>query len=49
MEAARLKANGGLSVADSRIGATAIIHNAVLVHKDPEFTKFGNILQKHLG
>src|SRR5438034_11791636 len=34
--AAVLKAAGGLSVADSWIAATAQVHNAVLVHRDPE-------------
>jgi predicted nucleic acid-binding protein len=46
--AALLKAEGGLSVADSWIGATAIIRNAVLVHKDPEFTRHKNIPQKFI-
>src|SRR5881409_1931439 len=35
--ASRIKASGRISVADSWIGATAIIHDATLVHKDPEF------------
>ncbi len=34
--AARLKAGGKLSLADSWIAATAIVHAATLVHKDPE-------------
>jgi predicted nucleic acid-binding protein len=46
--AARLKAKGGLSVADSWIGATAIAREATLVHKDPEFTKFKEIPQEFL-
>jgi predicted nucleic acid-binding protein len=46
--AARLKASGRLSVADSWIGATAISRQAVLIHKDPEFTKFPEIAQEAL-
>jgi ribonuclease VapC len=37
LEAARLKQRGGLSVADAWIAATAVLRQAVLVHKDPEF------------
>lgn len=47
--AALLKAGGGLSVADSWIGATAIVRDAILVHKDPEFTRLKNIRQKLLA
>jgi predicted nucleic acid-binding protein len=47
--AARLKARGRLSVADSWIGATAITRQAVLIHKDPEFTKFAEITQETIG
>jgi ribonuclease VapC len=46
--AARIKAHGKLSVADSWIGATAIIHNATLVHKDPEFEPIKEIRQEIL-
>jgi len=46
--AALLKAEGGLSVADSWIGATAIVRNAILVHCDPEFRKFQSIPQRYL-
>ena len=46
--ASRIKAAGGLSVADSWIGATAIIHGATLVHKDPEFEPFKEISQEAL-
>jgi len=35
--AARVKARGGLSLADSWMAALALIHDAELVHKDPEF------------
>jgi len=46
--AALLKAEGGLSVADSWIGATTIVWNAILIHRDPEFTKFPEIPQKFI-
>jgi predicted nucleic acid-binding protein len=35
--AAQIKANYRLSVADAWIAALAKDHNAILVHKDPEF------------
>ena len=38
-EAARIKAGGGLSVADAWIAATAAVRDAVLVHKDREFAR----------
>jgi predicted nucleic acid-binding protein len=46
--AARLKARGRLSVADSWIGATTVAYSATLVHKDPEFEPFKEILQEVL-
>jgi predicted nucleic acid-binding protein len=46
--AARIKAHGKLSIADSWIGATAIAHGATLVHKDPEFEPFKEISQEIL-
>ena len=46
--ASSLKATGGLSIADSWIGATAIARDATLVHKDPEFSKFTAISQEML-
>lgn len=46
--AARIKAHGRLSVADSWIGATAIAYGATLVHKDPEFEPFKEIPQEIL-
>lgn len=46
--AARIKARGRLSVADSWIGATAIAYAATLVHKDPEFEPFKEIPQEVL-
>jgi predicted nucleic acid-binding protein len=36
LQAGRLKASHRLSVADALIAATAKLHDAVLVHKDPE-------------
>ncbi|HEV8132278.1 MAG TPA: PIN domain-containing protein [Acidobacteriota bacterium] len=47
--ASLLKSGGGLSVADSWIAATALVHQATLVHKDPEFSKLKNIPQQILG
>jgi len=35
--AAGLKSRGGLSVADAWIASLALLHDAQLVHKDPEF------------
>lgn len=46
--ASRIKAHGGLSVADSWIGATAIAYDATLVHKDPEFEPLKEITQEVL-
>lgn len=34
---ASIKAQNSLSLADAWIAATAVLHNATLVHKDPEF------------
>ncbi len=36
-QAAQIKANHALSLADAWIGACAVLNDAVLVHKDPEF------------
>ena len=47
--AARLKAQGKLSVADGWIGATAMVREAALIHKDPEFRNFKEIPQEFLG
>ncbi|MBM4299345.1 MAG: type II toxin-antitoxin system VapC family toxin, partial [Deltaproteobacteria bacterium] len=46
--AARVKSAGGLSLADSWIAATAIVHEATLVHKDPEFQKVSDLSQEFL-
>ena len=37
--AARIKSGGGLSLADAWIAALALMHDAELVHKDPEFDR----------
>lgn len=47
-EAARIKAGGGLSVADAWIAATAVERGAVLVHKDPEFRRLSHVEQEIL-
>ncbi len=46
--AALLKARNGLSVADAWIAATAMTKRAVLVHKDPEFTRAREVAQERL-
>lgn len=45
LKAAELKATKGLSVADSWIVASAISHQAVLVHKDPQFEQVKDVIQ----
>jgi predicted nucleic acid-binding protein len=47
-EAARLKATGGMSVADAWIAATAAVHAATLVHKDPELARLRHLRQERL-
>jgi predicted nucleic acid-binding protein len=47
-EAARIKAAGGLSVADAWIAATAAVRDAVLVHKDPEMRRAPHVRQEEL-
>src|SRR5262245_27738858 len=47
-QAARIKAGGGLSVADAWIAATAVQRDAVLVHKDPEFARLRDVAQERL-
>lgn len=46
--AARIKAQGKISVADSWIAATAIACDATLIHKDPEFEPLKEISQEIL-
>jgi ribonuclease VapC len=48
-EAARIKSHAGLSVADAWIAATAVVREAVLVHKDPEFRRVAGLEQERLG
>jgi predicted nucleic acid-binding protein len=47
-QAARIKAGGALSVADAWIAATALERDAVLLHKDPEFTRLRHLAQERL-
>ncbi len=42
LAASRLKKGGKFSLADSVIAAIARRHNAILVHKDPEFEPLGD-------
>lgn len=46
--AARVKAAGGLSVADAWIAATALVNDARLVHKDPELDGVDGLKQDRL-
>ena len=46
--AAQIKSGGRISVADSWIGATAVVYAATLVHKDPEFEVLKDIPQEVL-
>ena len=46
--ASKIKSSGRISVADSWIGATVVVHGATLVHKDPEFAAFKDIPQEVL-
>ncbi len=39
IRAAEIKARGGLSLGDAWIAALAVVHDAELVHKDPEFDR----------
>jgi predicted nucleic acid-binding protein len=47
-ESARLKRSGGLSVADAWIAATAIVRQAILLHKDPKFVALSELTQEQL-
>jgi len=47
--AARIKSAGRISVADSWIGATAVVYAATLVHKDSEFEPLQDIPQEMLS
>lgn len=46
--AARLKAAGGLSIADAWIAATALLAGTPLVHKDPELDPIQGLAQERL-
>jgi predicted nucleic acid-binding protein len=46
--ASELKATGSLSLADSWIAATAVVRDAILIHKDPEFAKLKAVSQEFL-
>jgi len=47
-QAAELKATFRVSLADAWIAACAIIHDATLIHKDPEFNALKSIRQTAL-
>lgn len=48
-QSARIKQRGGVSVADAWIAATAVVRQAILVHKDPEFVALADLSQERLG
>ena len=48
-EAARLKATHRLSVADAWIASLATLHDATLVHKDPEYDAIAGLKAEALG
>ena len=47
-QAARIKANYRLSLADAWIAASAVLQEACLIHKDPEFNALDLVKQKTL-
>ena len=47
-QASRIKANYRLSLADAWIAASAVLREACLIHKDPEFRPLGFVKQKAL-
>lgn len=47
--AARVKAGGGLSLADAWIASLALLHDFELVHKDPEFDGVPGLKALRLG
>jgi predicted nucleic acid-binding protein len=49
MEASRIKATHPLSVADAWIAATALLSQAALLHKDPEFEAITQLDQSWLA
>jgi len=47
-EAARIKASGGLSLADAWVAALAVLTDARLVHMDPEFERVPSLKSMRL-
>lgn len=47
-QASKIKATHSLSLADAWIAASAVLQEACLIHKDPEFHSLGFIKQKQL-
>lgn len=47
-QAAKIKANNRVSLADAWIAASAILQEAWLIHKDPEFDALDSVRQKPL-
>ena len=48
LTAAQLKASRRLSFADSIIAATAIQHNAILLHKEPEYEPLQGVVDMEI-
>jgi len=48
VSAGALKGSHKMSLADAFIAATALRHDAVLVHKDPEFESLKTVVRQHL-
>lgn len=48
LTAAQLKASRRLSFADSIIAATAIQHNAILLHKNPEYEQLQGVVEMEI-
>lgn len=46
--ASRLKTRGGLSLADAWIASLALMHDAELLHKDPEFERVDGLRSHRL-
>ena len=45
LNAARIKSTHSLSLVDSVIAAIATQHNAILIHKDPEYEQLQNVVE----
>ena len=48
IQGAEIKARGGVSLGDAWIASLALMHDAELVHKDPEFDRVEGLRSLHL-